>query len=125
LKSVGFNQTCTPLDSVRIVTPISGICRRAVIVPRVGVSGIRTLPFDSSRHAVSVAAAPDRSASRTAASAGGVTPFFSGATAITTRLVSVTSSRASAAVSVVVMVGMNRFARSYSVAMPGAGTSLR
>ena len=125
LKSVGFSQTVTPFDKVSTVTPISRISRRAVTVPGVGLDAISALPFDSSCHAVSVAAAPERSASRTDASAGGVTPFLSGATAITTRFVSVTSSRASAAVSVVVMVGTNRLANSNSVAIPDVGTSLR
>ena len=125
MKSVGFSHTWTPFDRVRMVTPISGIWRLEVIVPGVGLVGIRTLPLDSSRHAVTVAAAPDLSASRTAASVGGITSFFSGATAMTTRFVSVTSSRASAAVSVVVIVGMKRLDSMYSVSMPGAGTSLR
>ena len=33
MKSVGFNQTVTPFDRVRIVTPISRISRRAVTLP--------------------------------------------------------------------------------------------
>jgi hypothetical protein len=120
-----LSHTSTPFESVRTVTPISGISRRELTVPGAGALASSARPAISSRHGVTVALSPSRSASRNIGSVTAVSPGFSGADAMTTRSFSVIISRASVASSVVVNVARNFRARSTSITMPGAASALR
>ena len=96
-----------PFDSVRTVTPTSGICRRPVTRPGAGGDVTSSRPASPSVHGTTVAANAAAIAVFSVSSVGSVAPGFDGATPRTTRLSSRTRRRIRSVTSAAVTPGTN------------------
>ena len=121
---MGFSQTSTPFESVSTVTPMLSSVLRETTWPEAGFTGISSARDVADFHGSTVAAAASVSTWRSAASAGSGAAALSGAATRTARLSSASRSRATSLTSSWVIPGSSARVRSYSVWMPGNGSSV-